>query len=114
MSDGMSRTGLSLRKVAKEAGIDPSFFSKVLAEKRSPPSDERALRKLAKVLEIDPVQLIVVAGVIPAELKSTLEDPVKLAAILRGEFNAAAKQERAAQSGSRMVRRAPELSEDLL
>lgn len=66
---------VSLRKVAKEAGLDPSFLSKVLSGKRSPPSDEKILRKVAKFLEINPVLLIVSTGRIPSELQGLMENP---------------------------------------
>ena len=65
---------LSLRKLAAQVGLDPSFFSKVLAGKRSPPSDEKVLRKLAKILEIDPLLLIVSTGRIPSELQALMEN----------------------------------------
>lgn len=60
---------LSVRSVAKQIGVDASFFSKVLSGKRSPPSDEKILRKLAKVISVDPVYLIFLAGRIPSEFQ---------------------------------------------
>jgi transcriptional regulator with XRE-family HTH domain len=63
----MLRRGLGLRELCRRAEVDPSFFSKVLAGKRSPPSDEGPLRRLALALELDPVELIVSAGRIPTD-----------------------------------------------
>jgi transcriptional regulator with XRE-family HTH domain len=72
---GLRGRGLTLRGLCREAGLDPSFFSKVLAGKRSPPSDEAMLRRIAEVLGLDPVGLIVAAGRIPAEWRAFREDP---------------------------------------
>ncbi len=71
----MAERGLSLRGLCREAGLDPSFFSKVLAGKRSPPSEEGTLRRLAKALELDPAELIVSAGRIPEEWGALWKDP---------------------------------------
>ncbi len=65
--DGMRRRGLSLRKLCRLSGLDPSYFSKVLLGKRNPPSDEDALRRLAHALSLDARWLIVCAGRIPQE-----------------------------------------------
>ena len=63
----MRERGLGLRALCREAGLDPSFFSKVLAGKRSPPAEETDLRKLAAALGVDAPLLIVSAGRIPME-----------------------------------------------
>lgn len=73
VEEGMKKTGLSLRTVAREAGLDPSFLSKVLSLKRSPPSEEKCLKKLAEILEINPVLLSISTGMIPAEIQPVLE-----------------------------------------
>jgi len=71
---GLRGRGLTLRGLCREAGLDPSFFSKVLAGKRSPPSDEAMLRRIAEVLGLDAVELIVAAGRIPAEWRALWDD----------------------------------------
>jgi transcriptional regulator with XRE-family HTH domain len=71
---GLRGRGLTLRGLCREAGLDASFFSKVLAGKRSPPSEEAMLRRIAEVLELDAVELIVAAGRIPAEWRAILDD----------------------------------------
>ena len=63
----MASRGLTLRGFCREARLDPSFVSKVLAGKRSPPSDESVLRRIAQALGLDPAELIVSAGLIPSE-----------------------------------------------
>lgn len=71
---GLRSRGLTLRGLCREAGLDASFFSKVLAGKRSPPSEEALLRRIAQVLGLDAVELIVSAGRIPAEWSVLWED----------------------------------------
>lgn len=71
----MRRRGLTLRGLCRAVELDPSFFSKVLAGKRSPPSEEALLRRIAQVLGIAPVELIVAAGRIPSEWRAMRDDP---------------------------------------
>ena len=78
VNERMASRSLSLRKVAKDAGMDPSFFSKVLSGKRSPPSNEKILARLAKVLGMDPAVLIVSTGLIPSDLRSLMGKPETL------------------------------------
>ena len=71
---GMERRGLGLRELCREARLDPSYLSKVLAGKRSPPSEEESLRRLAAALELVPGRLIAAAGRIPSEWNLLAED----------------------------------------
>jgi|GEM_PF-3194031 len=73
IKNGMEKSGISLREVARFVEVDPSFLSKILAGKRSPPSDEKILKKLAEVLNLDPLRLIVSTGTIPSEWQSAFE-----------------------------------------
>lgn len=66
--------GLGLREFCREVGLDPSFFSKVLAGKRSPPSEESDLRRIAAALGVDAASLIVSAGRIPSEWTRLWDD----------------------------------------
>jgi transcriptional regulator with XRE-family HTH domain len=74
IDDAMRARGISLRELCREAKLDPSFFSKVLSGKRSPPSEESALRRLARVLNLDEAELIVSAGRVPAEWSALSDD----------------------------------------
>jgi len=67
VSEGLRRRGMTLRQLCRAAAIDPSFFSKVLAGKRSPPAEEDVLRRVAAELALDAPELIVAAGRIPSE-----------------------------------------------
>lgn len=71
----MTRRGLGLRELCRQAKLDPSFLSKVLAGKRNPPAEEEVLRRIAAVLETDAVTLFVAAGRIPAEWMSLTSNP---------------------------------------
>lgn len=73
--EAMSHRGLGLRELCRQARLDPSFFSKVLAGKRNPPSEEDVLRRLAVALDVNPVELFVSAGRLPSEWKAIIKDP---------------------------------------
>lgn len=80
----MKAQRLGVREVARRARLDPSFFSKVLAGKRSPPSDDRMLERLAVCLEMSPTALYVYAGRIPPACQAAFESPRSLAALEAG------------------------------
>ncbi|OGR96607.1 MAG: hypothetical protein A2V88_01760 [Elusimicrobia bacterium RBG_16_66_12] len=75
VGDALAARGLGLRAFCRRADMDPSYFSKVLAGKRSPPSDEETLRRLAEVLGLPPVSVIVAAGRIPTDWNALWSDP---------------------------------------
>ncbi|MEK7384691.1 MAG: helix-turn-helix transcriptional regulator [Elusimicrobiota bacterium] len=75
VGDALAARGLGLREFCRRADLDPSFFSKVLAGKRNPPSDESALRRLAEVLGLSAVEIIVAAGRIPTDWHALCSDP---------------------------------------
>lgn len=81
VSAAMDRRGVGLRELCRRAELDPSFFSKVLAGKRNPPSEEEPLRRLADALELDPVELIVAAGRIPTDWGALWSDPELVRAV---------------------------------
>ena len=73
--EAMSRRGLGLRELCRQANLDPSFMSKVLSGKRNPPVEEDVLRRLAVALDVNPVELFVAAGRLPSEWKSLMTNP---------------------------------------
>lgn len=96
VSEAMTRRGLGLRELCRRADLDPSFFSKVLAGKRNPPSEEEPLRRVAEALELDPVEVIVSAGRIPEDwsaLRSDAELVRAVSDIARGRRPAARRPE---------------------
>jgi lambda repressor-like predicted transcriptional regulator len=78
---GMARRGVGLRELCRRAELDPSFLSKVLAGKRNPPSEEKVLRRVAAALELDPVEVIVSAGLIPTDWGALRSDPELLRSV---------------------------------
>ena len=75
VADALRRRDMTLRELCRRARLDPSFFSKVLAGKRSPPADEEVLRRVAEVLALDAAELIVAAGRLPAEWRALWSNP---------------------------------------
>lgn len=71
----MAENGLGLRELCRDAGLDASFFSKVLAGKRSPPAEEDVLNRLAERLAVDPARLIVAAGRVPESWGALWTEP---------------------------------------
>lgn len=96
----MSERGLGLRELCRSVELDPSFFSKVLAGKRSPPSDDGVLRRIARLLELDACDLIVSAGRIPGEWSRLWTDRPLLDAVDRLCKSEALPASRAAAAGS--------------
>lgn len=112
----MSDLDVSLRELCRRASLDPSFFSKVLAGKRSPPSDEAVLRRLAEALEVPAAELIVAAGRVPSEWARRLDDPevfYSVDAQLRGAAPAPRRVPEPAAPRSNFFPR-PAMSEELL
>jgi transcriptional regulator with XRE-family HTH domain len=83
VKEKMAEQGLGLRELCRLAGVDPSFLSKILAGKRSPPWEEAPLRRLAQALAMDPLRLIVAAGRIPSEWGALASDEDRLRAVHR-------------------------------
>lgn len=79
----MESRGLGLREFCRGVDLDPSFFSKVLAGKRSPPSEDDVLRRIARFLDLDACELIVAAGRIPREWDRLWTDRPLLEAVNR-------------------------------
>lgn len=75
VAEGMRVGGFTLRRFCRAVDLDPSFFSKVLSGKRSPPAEESVLRRIAAALELDAADLIVSAGRIPSEWHALWKDP---------------------------------------
>ena len=75
--------GFSLRQVASELGIEPSYLSKVERSIEPPPSEE-TIKALAKILGEDPDVLLALAGKISSDLRGIiLQRPQLFAELLR-------------------------------
>jgi|WetSurMetagenome_2_1015567.scaffolds.fasta_scaffold795286_2 HTH-type transcriptional regulator, competence development regulator len=71
IKDNLKQKQISLRKLSKKVGLDPSFLSKVISGKRNPPSEERNLVKIAHCLDCDADTLVLSAGRIPKKYQTS-------------------------------------------
>lgn len=77
----------SLRKVAAQAGINPSYLSQIENGKQSPPGEDTIVR-LAGILEEDPDVLLAMAGKVSSELQAIIaKRPQLFAQLLRSLKN---------------------------
>jgi len=67
----IERSRFSIREVAKKAGIQPTYLSKIEREEVGPPS-EGVINKIAIVLGMDANGLMLAAGKMPADLQRAL------------------------------------------
>lgn len=75
LREGMEKRKISLNQLAERGGISPAYLSRILNRERGLPSDKTILR-LARVLDLEPAErLLIEAGRIPEEFKSTLNRP---------------------------------------
>lgn len=78
----------SVRKLAAQLGVQPSYLSKVEREEVAPPSEETIVR-LAGLLQEDPDVLLALAGKVSADLRQViLKRPRLFAELLRQLKNA--------------------------
>lgn len=76
------RLKISQRDLAERADIDFTYLSKIENGKMSPPSEE-TIRKIAKVLDEDPENLIILADKIPSNYKEVLQSSPTVPMLLR-------------------------------
>ena len=84
------RKGLSLRRFAELVGLSPAYVSQIENGIQSPPPADRA-RTMAKVLGESPDVLIILAGRIPNDITTILQEtPEAMAEFIReaGELSA--------------------------
>lgn len=66
--DRREALGLSLRQLAKTIGKSPSFVLTLERERQPPAASEETLRALARALDVDPDQMITLAGKTPQDV----------------------------------------------
>jgi transcriptional regulator with XRE-family HTH domain len=66
-------SGMSQREVANKALIDFTYLSKIESGAMNPPS-EKVIRRLAEILDADEDELITLAGKVPSDLSTILQD----------------------------------------
>ena len=73
----------SLRRVSREAGINPSYLSLIENGKQAPPGEETTVR-LAGILREDPDALLALGGKVASDLQKIITSrPTILANLLR-------------------------------
>jgi transcriptional regulator with XRE-family HTH domain len=77
--------GFSLRKVAANIGVEPSYLSKIERGEQPPPS-EKTILALARELDEDPDVLLALAGKVSAELQAIIRKRPQLFAQLIREL----------------------------
>ena len=112
--EGMRRRGLSLRELCRAAELDPSFFSKVLGGKRSPPSSEAVLRRLSELLGLDAAELIVAAGRIPEEWRALWNDRALFEHMHSLATGTSLRKPPAPRSAAPILAKRQEMAEELL
>lgn len=73
---------LTQRAVAQRLHIDFTYLSKLENDRGEPPGEE-TVRGLAKLYQVDPEELLTLAGRIPAELRRKAQGDSAFAALLR-------------------------------
>ena len=74
----------SLRQVAAQIGVEPSYLSKVERGEQPPPSEEK-INLLAEVLGEDPDLLLAFAGKVSSDLQEIIRQrPQLFAQLIRG------------------------------
>lgn len=73
---------VSQRDLASRVGIDFTYLSKIEGGRSAPPSEE-VIRYIAQVLDADENELINLAGKVPKDLKSVLEESPQAVELLR-------------------------------
>jgi len=73
---------ISQRELATQVGIDFTYLSKIEGGRLAPPS-EAVIQQLAQALEADENELINLAGKVPKDLKTVLEESPQAVELLR-------------------------------
>ncbi|MFP4212461.1 MAG: helix-turn-helix domain-containing protein [Alkalispirochaeta sp.] len=82
-ADAEPRHPVSLRKLARTIGVQPSYVSKVERGEVAPPSEE-TIRRWAQAIEEDPDVLLAMAGKVSSDLQAAImRRPVLFARLIR-------------------------------
>ena len=76
--------GIGLRKMAKMIGVSPTYVSKVERDQFPPPAEDK-VKAIANILDLDPDELLALAGKVSSDLTQIIrEHPRPLANLIRG------------------------------
>ncbi len=106
----MNEKKMGIRELARAASLDASFFSKVLSGKRNPPSDEKTIVRIARILDLDPEYLVFTAGRIPSRFQAIFLNPGIIEYL--NSYRNAGKKKLSGQQ--KEIPASPPLSEELL
>src|SRR5437870_2585624 len=82
LRDLRKQKNLSQRDLAARVGIDFTYLSKIEGGRLDPPS-EVVIQRIAQALEADEDELINLAGKVPKDLKTVLEESPQAVELLR-------------------------------
>jgi transcriptional regulator with XRE-family HTH domain len=72
LKQGRLAMNLTLRELANKVKVDFTYLSKIENDKTDHPPSEDLLRRLAKELEDDPEELVLLSGQIPQHMKDEM------------------------------------------
>jgi transcriptional regulator with XRE-family HTH domain len=72
-----------LREMAKKVGVSPTYMSKIERDEFKPPAEDKVL-KIAEILDINPDELLALAGKVSVHLSNIIQENPKEMAILLG------------------------------
>jgi transcriptional regulator with XRE-family HTH domain len=74
---------IGLREMAKKIGVSPTYLSKLERDEFPPPAEDK-VRKIARIIEHDPDELLALAGRVSSDLTDIIrERPREMADFLR-------------------------------
>jgi len=112
IKESLKKKNISLRELSRQCKLDVSFLSKILNSKRNPPSSEKDIRRIAKLLDILPEKLIFASGRIPEELQEVFSEEEFIDLILRRKKES--KKEIKKETGPVQYSNTSEIEDELL
>ena len=86
------RRGIGLRQFAKQVGVSPTYLSKVERDEFGPPAEDKVLT-IARLLDLDPDELLALAGKVASDLKEIIRRrPQEMASFLRSANGLSAEE----------------------
>src|SRR5687768_11701065 len=75
--------GIGLRKFAKLVGVTPTYLSKIERGEFAPPAEDKVVA-IAKALDVNPDEMLALAGRVASDLSETIRlHPFELASLIR-------------------------------
>ena len=75
--------GIGLRQFAKQVGVSPTYLSKIERDEFGPPAEDKVVA-IAKLLDLDPDEMLALAGKVASDLQDLIRrHPHEMASFLR-------------------------------